>query len=150
MERKKETFMFNGLGFPIRLIDCPMKKVIGEWVIDINLNALQLSVFKGLIHKSSPLTGKEMRFMRKFMDLTTEDLGKMVGVTHAAVVKWEKEQSKMSLVQEIYIRMRFSSMLVDREINAIFKDITPETLTEAKESNKPLSIKASELLEDVV
>ncbi len=56
----------------------------------------------------------------------------------------------MSLVQEIYIRMRFSSMLVDREISAIFKDITPETLTEAKESNKPLSIKASELLEDAI
>lgn len=150
MERKKETFIFNGLGFPIQLKECPMKKVVGEWVIDINLNALQLLVFKELIHKPSSLTGREIRFMRKFMDLTTEELGKMLGVTHAAVVKWEKEQSKMSQVQEIYIRMRLSSMLMDREINAIFKDITPETLTEARESNKPLSINASDLLEDAV
>ena len=74
METKKETFIFNGLGFPIELVDCPMKKVAGEWVIDIDLNALQIFVFKNLIHKPFPLAGGELRFMRKFMDLTTEDL----------------------------------------------------------------------------
>ena len=37
MERKKETFIFEGLGFPIKLIDTPMKKVFGQWVIDIDL-----------------------------------------------------------------------------------------------------------------
>src|ERR1700722_14294283 len=111
MVTKKETFIFNGLGFPIQLIDCPMKKVIGEWVIDVNLNVLQLFVFKGLIRKPSPLTGREMRFMRKFMDLTTEDLGKKLGVTHAAVVKWEKEQVSLGLVHDVYIRMLCTKML---------------------------------------
>lgn len=149
MQTKKETFIFNGLGFPVQLIDCPMKKVIGEWVIDINLNALQLFVFEWLIHKPSPLTGKEIRFMRKFMDLTTEDLGKMLGVTHAAVVKWEKEQAKIGFMQEVYIRMVFLELLKDREINSIFKDIKPETLAEAKESKRPLSVNA-ELLKDAI
>ncbi len=150
MERKKETFIFNGLGFPIQLIDCPMKKVIGEWVIDINLNALQLFVFKGLIHKPSPLTGRELRFMRKFMDLTTEDLGKKLGVTHATVVKWEKEQSNMSLVQDVYIRMLFMGMLKDMEINSIFKEINPETLAESKVSKKPFAVNTAELLKTAV
>lgn len=150
METKKETFIFNGLGFPIQLIDCPMKKVMGEWVIDINLNALQLFVFKGLIHKPSPLAGKEIRFMRKFMDLTTEELGKMLGVSHATVVKWEKEQAKMGHVLDVYIRMLFWKMLKDVEINSIFKEITPEKLAEAKESKKPLSVNAAELLKDAI
>src|SRR5262249_123708 len=97
MKTKKETFVFNGLGFPIELVNWPMKKVIGEWVIDINLNALQVFVFKGLIHKSHPLTGGELRFMRKFMHLTTETLGTELDVTPTTVVKWENEQSKMSL-----------------------------------------------------
>ncbi len=145
METKKETFIFHGLGFPIQLIDCPMKKVIGEWVIDINLNALQLFIFKGLIHKPSPLEGKEVRFMRKFMGLTTVDFGKMLGVTHAAVVKWEKEQVNMSLVQDVYIRMLFIEMLKGMEINSLFKEITPETLAAAKEDKRPLSVHASEL-----
>lgn len=146
METKKETFIFNGLGFPIQLINCPMKKVIGEWVIDVSLNALQLFVFKGLIHKPSPLTGRETRFMRKFMDLTTEELGKMLGVTHSAVVKWEKEQAKMSLVQDVYLRMLFMGMLKDMEINSIFKEIKPETLAEAKENKAPFSVNTAELL----
>jgi DNA-binding transcriptional regulator YiaG len=150
METKKETFIFNGLGFPIQIIDCPMKKIMGEWVIDINLNAFQLFVFKGLIHKPSPLTGKELRFMRKFMDLTTEELGKRLGVTHAAVVKWEKEQAKMSLVQDVYLRMFFMGMLKDMEINSIFKEIRPEMLAEAKESKKPLSVNTAEFLKTAV
>jgi DNA-binding transcriptional regulator YiaG len=150
MKTKKETFIFNGLGFPIKLIDCPMKKVIGEWVIDINLNALQLFVFKYLIHKPSPLTGREMRFMRKFMDLTTEELGKKLGVTHAAVVKWEKEQVKMSPIYDVYIRMVCMSSFKDTGINSIFKEISPETLAEAKRSKKPISVHTAELLKVAV
>jgi DNA-binding transcriptional regulator YiaG len=149
METKKETFIFNGLGFPIELIDCPMKKVIGEWVIDINLNALQIFVFKELIHKPSPLTGRELRFMRKFMDLTTEEFGKKLGMTHAAVVQWEKEQTKMSLAHDVYVRMLFIEMLKDREISSIFKEINPETLAKAKGSKKPLPVQA-ELLKTAV
>src|SRR5579862_1206956 len=146
MATKKETFIFNGLGFPIQLIDCPMKKVLGEWVIDINLNDLQLFVFKDLIHKPSNLTGREIRFMRKFMDLTTEEFGKKLGVTHAAVVKWEKEQVKMSPVYDVYIRMLCMSSLKATGINSIFKEISPETLSEAKQSKKPISVNTAELL----
>ena len=149
MEKKKETYTFTGLGFPVQIINCPMKKILEEWVIDINLNALQLWVFNELIHKQSPLTGKEMKFMRKFMHLTTESFGKRVGVSHAAVVKWEKEQAKLSPVQEIYIRMVFLELLKNMEINAIFKDITPETLSRAKEKNLPLVINP-EVLADAI
>ena len=37
MEKKHETFVYEGLGFPVQLIDCPMKKVLDEWVLDLNL-----------------------------------------------------------------------------------------------------------------
>ena len=47
----KETFIYGGLGFPIELIDVPIKKVFGEWIIDIDMNELQLFVFKRLIYK---------------------------------------------------------------------------------------------------
>jgi DNA-binding transcriptional regulator YiaG len=151
METKKETFIFNGLGFPLELIDCPMKKALGEWVIDINLNALQLLVFKGLIHKPSPLSGGEFRFMRKFMDLTTEELGKKLAVSHAAVVNWEKEQSKISPVQDIYMRMLsmgfLKDMEKDMEINSIFEEIKPEILAEAEKTL--LQIDAANLLKAI-
>lgn len=149
METKKETFIFHGLGFPIEIIDCPMKKVIGEWVIDIDLDALQLFVFKGLIHKPYPLTGGEMRFMRKFMGLTTEEFGKKLGVTHAAVVKWEKGQAEMSPVCDVYVRMLCANSLKAGGINAIFKKISPEMLAEAEGRTEPLPVNAADLKEAV-
>ena len=107
MGTKRETFIYEGLGFPLELIDTPMKKVFGEWVIDIDMNELQLFVFKGLIHKPYPLTGKEMRFMRKFLGLSTTELAEKLAVSHATVVKWENEQVKVAPIQETYIRMLY-------------------------------------------
>lgn len=53
---KKETFTYEGLGFPIRLIDVPMKKMCGEWVIDIDMMELQLVVLRYLAYKPTRLT----------------------------------------------------------------------------------------------
>ncbi len=146
MERKKETFIFEGLGFPIELIDAPMKKVLGEWVIDINMGALQRFVFRGLIHKPYPLTGKEIKFMRKFLSLSTKELGKKLGVTHAAIVKWEKEQSRISPAQEPYLRMVFLECLMDSELIKLYQEIRPEKLAEAKnEKHPPFQVNSKEL-----
>ena len=137
MERKKETFIYEGLGFPIELIDTPMKKVFGEWIIDIDMNALQIFVFKGLIHKPYPLTGKEMRFMRKFMEMSTTALGEDLGVSHATIVKWEKGETKIGPMQEAYIRMFLIESLKDRELLNIYKEIKPKMLAEAKNEKHP-------------
>ena len=132
MERKKETFIYEGLGFPIELIDTPMKKVFGEWVIDIDMNALQKFVFNGLIHKPYPLTGKEIRFMRKFLEMSTTELGEKLGVSHATIVKWEKQQVKVAPTYEAYIRMLFLEASKDNEILNLYREIKPKMLAEAK------------------
>lgn len=54
IRKKNETFKYTGLGFHIELIDASMKKIFGEWVLDINLNILQQEVLKILIHKPTP------------------------------------------------------------------------------------------------
>lgn len=150
MKEKKETFIYEGLGFPIELVDAPMKKVFGEWIIDIDMNALQLFVFKGLIHKSYPLTGKELRFMRKFLELSTTELGKNLGVSHATIVKWEKEQAKIGPSQEIYIRMFFFELFKDNELLNLYKEIKPKMLAEAKDKkHPPFSVNTKQLREAI-
>jgi DNA-binding transcriptional regulator YiaG len=104
-ERKVETFTYEDLGFPILLIDCPMKKVFGEWILDINLAQLQLNVLKHLINKDSPLTKDELRFIRKYFEMTTTSFGNVFGVTHAAVLKWETGQVSPHPTTEVYIRL---------------------------------------------
>ena len=146
MKKKHETFIYEGLGFPVELIDCPMKKILDEWVLDINLAALQRFVFQGLIHKPFPLMGREIRFMRKFLGLSTTELGERLGVSHATVVKWENEQTKIGPSQETYIRLRFCESFKDSELLRLYKEIRPENLAKAKqEKHAPFQVKAKEL-----
>jgi len=146
MEKKHETFVYEGLGFPVELIDCPLKKVFGEWVLDINLAALQRFVFHGLIHKPSSLTGKEIRFMRKFLDLSTTGFGEKLGVSHATIVKWENGQVKIASMQEIYIRLFLYELFNNGELIRLFNEVRPETLAKAKQTKQaPFAVHAKEL-----
>lgn len=65
METKIESFTYYGLGFPIELINVPMKKIMGEWIIDINLNELQEEAYKFLKNKHE-LNEDEKKFIRKY------------------------------------------------------------------------------------
>ena len=82
------------------------------------------------------------------MELTTEELGEQLAVSHASVVKWEKEQAKMNPVYDVYIRMLFTKMLRDKEISSIFDEIKPEILAEAE--NELMKIDAADLLKTAV
>jgi len=104
-DRKKKTFIFEGLGFPIKLINAPMNKVLGEWYIDINMNKLMLVVLEALIHKPIPLTGDELGFIRSYLEMTTTAFGKSFGVSHVAVLKWESGENNVSPALELCIRL---------------------------------------------
>lgn len=143
-EKKTETFIYEGFGFPIKLIKCPMKKVFGEWVLDINLSKLQIDMLKELIHKPVPLTGLELRFIRKFLEMSTTDFGKLVGVSHPAVLKWEKEQVHINPATEIYIRLHVLQHFraKDKEFRELYEQISIENLIKHKNDKKvPLSIR---------
>jgi DNA-binding transcriptional regulator YiaG len=103
-EKKFETFTYEGLGFPIELIDAPMKKIYGEWILDINLGKLQREVLNLLIHQPTPLQAGELRFIRKYFEMTTTAFGEIFGVSHVAVLKWESVQLPAPAM-DMYIRM---------------------------------------------
>ncbi len=93
-EKKKETFIWEGLGFPIRLINAPMRKVFGEWILDINLENFQKIVLLTLARKSNSLSGAELRFIIDYLKMSTREFAQLFCVTHAAVIKWEKKNQK--------------------------------------------------------
>jgi DNA-binding transcriptional regulator YiaG len=141
---KTETFIFKGLGFPIKLINVPMKKMVGEWVLDINLNKLQLVVLECLVRKSAPLNGDELKFMRKFLNMSTTDFGKIFGVTHVAVVKWESGKTRINLSTEVCIRLYMFDRLIkakDKDFRKLYHEINTEMLSKNKnEKIDPIAI----------
>ncbi|MBF8262820.1 MAG: hypothetical protein HW387_485 [Parachlamydiales bacterium] len=110
-EHKVKTFIYEGLGFPITLVNTPMRKVFGEWVIDIDMTRLQLVVLRALAFKSGRLTKHELQFIRKFLALTTANFGRIFGVTHAAVIQWENGKRQLTPSTEFCIRLHVLSHL---------------------------------------
>jgi DNA-binding transcriptional regulator YiaG len=103
--KKRKTMIFTGLGFPIRLINAPMRKVYGKWAFDFSMGIFQEKVLHLLAIKSTPLTGPELRFIIDYFRLSYRDFAALFSVSHAAVVKWEKETSKMNPNTEIALRL---------------------------------------------
>ncbi len=144
--RKKETFVFDGLGFPIKLVNAPMKKVAGEWCIDINMNKLMIVALEALVRKPSSLTGDELRFIRSYFQTTTTEFGKIFGVSHVAVLKWEKGENQISPAIDLYLRLYIVDHLKakDAEFRAIYRELSLEQLSKkGKGKIHPLIVDAT-------
>jgi DNA-binding transcriptional regulator YiaG len=129
--KKIDTFIYEDLGFPILLVNAPLRKSFGEWIIDIDFNKLRSDVLNHLVHKQTNLTGAELRFIRKHLEMTTAEFGKVFGVTHVTVLKWESEENRISPVTDIYVRLYVLQRIQakNEEIGKLFCEISPEQLS---------------------
>jgi len=146
-EKKIGAFIYEELGFPIRLINVPMKKVFGEWAIDINFNTLQIVVLNILARKPTALTGSELRFIIDYLEMSTRDFAQLFGVTHTAVLKWENEKSKMNPSTEVYLRLYILDYLnvTDKEFRKIYLKIKPKNLIPLENETITVEIDAEKI-----
>jgi len=86
----RDRWVYNGFGFPVTLHHVPMVKIRGAWTPDVNYEHLQNGLLLVLAAKGSPLTGAEVRFIRHAFSMTLQAFAGRFGVTHPAVLKWEK------------------------------------------------------------
>ena len=103
-----KQYEFCGFGFPILLLNVPLREARGEMILDVNYNALGKVVLEWLAHKSSPFTGKEIQFIRQSFDMTLPEFAKLLGVTHPAVIKWENARNRLAKINphlEFFIRL---------------------------------------------
>lgn len=112
MESKKQkTFTAHGFGFPVMLLNVPMIKIRGKWTPNINYNKLTGVVLIMIAKKPVKLTGNEVKFIR-------QQFAKQFGVSHPAVVKWEKsedEPTNMSWSKEKDLRLFILSQLESKQ-----------------------------------
>ncbi len=94
-----KRYVFEGLGFPVLLRNVPTVLIRGELVPDINYNTLQKTVLLQLCHKQSPLTGNEIKFIRKYFELTLTEFGEKFGFSHVSILKWEKRGNRYASLE---------------------------------------------------
>lgn len=134
--KKKRTIIYKGLGFPITLIDVPVRKIAGEEILDIDMNRLQIAVLKLLIFKTTPLKGEQLRFIRKYLGMSTTEFAKKFGVTHPTILKWEKNQNAINPATDFYIRLYVLQYIQEGDLKKLCTEITAEMLAEHKEEKE--------------
>lgn len=141
---KIKNLIFNGFGFPIELRNVPTIEVRGSLEPNINYKNLAQKVIAELCSSAnhSPLTGRQVFFLRQKLELTTREFGSLVDASHAAVVKWEKRgdlPTLMSKANEILLRLKVLNRLGMKP--AMFLDvINLEIEAPANNSAHPLRI----------
>lgn len=146
-ETKRESFIYEGLGFPIQLINVPMKKVFGELAMDINFNVLQKNVLYLLARKPAPLSGGELRFIIGYLEMSTREFANLFDVTHVAVLKWLKEDAKMNPNTEVCLRLYLLDFLcvTDKEFRKLYVEIREKNLADFEGDTNPMKIDAEKI-----
>ena len=143
-KKKQKSHVYQGLGFPVILLDVPMVQIRGHWVPDVRLGRLQELVVMELALSRSRLQGVHVAFLRKWLELTLEEFGALFGVTHAAVIKWERrgeEATNASVAVELAIRM----YVLDRVMKGskAFRDAYRQLVETGFESQRSYRLKVA-------
>lgn len=109
-------------GFPVKLVGFEMRELGAHRVVDVNSRRLAEVVATKIALKEGSLSGEELRFLRKRLGLSMSDFGARLGVSHAAVSKWESCEercTRMGLAKEILAREMLLATVQSRSLELI-------------------------------
>lgn len=104
---------------PLHYTDCGLDNVYlvsgyeientpyGEGISVKSLDQLHIAIGYNLSCQKKVLSSKELRFLRKQMNLTQSDLGKFLGLSSQQVARWEKGESDISGPADLLVRALF-------------------------------------------
>lgn len=125
MSKKTEGYHYTESGLDNVYLETPVFRCIKckEVIADIPvIGELHVHIAVGLIKKDSLLTGKEIRFLRKQMNLKANELADILGVTKQTVSRWENGKTEVSPYNDKLIRMICIQLLQER-CNKVFKEV---------------------------
>jgi DNA-binding transcriptional regulator YiaG len=145
-----KSYIYEGLGFPIKLKDVEMVMIDGELHPKVDVRKLADQVIKELPFQKERLTGGQVKFIRTYFEMSLREFAtKVVNESHTAVAKWEKmneDITNMDLNIEYMLRLYVHekvSVKSKKEEQLFFEDY--KTLREMNFSDKapaPLLLKA--------
>lgn len=83
-----------------------VRMVAGEEFVSVHdADGLHQAIAMTLAQHRKVLSGKEVRFLRKFLDLTQRELGDLLGVSDQSVARYEKDQSALDGATDALLRI---------------------------------------------
>jgi transcriptional regulator with XRE-family HTH domain len=72
-----------------------------------NINGLHHAIGLHIVEKREPMIGAEFRFLRKQLQLTQEELAKIMRVTYPTIANYEKGETRLgpadALIRDLYL-----------------------------------------------
>lgn len=137
-EEDKEPLHYTGCGLDdiylfsgYTIVETPH----GEGLSIKKLDELHEAIGYRLVTQKKTFSGKELRFLRKQMDLTQSELGKLVVLSSQQVARWEKGESDISGPADILLRLLYLDHIGDKQINI------REVLKNLEETDSPINEK---------
>lgn len=146
--KTQAVYPYFGLGFEVRLINVNLIQIENEWVPDLDFNLLEEHMSYAVPFKPDKLAGNEVRFLRRHLGLTLDDLAAKLGVTRQGVIKWEKtgdRPTNMNLATEKLFRMitleakGVPADLFKKAFDYLFSERKPLTNLYEVDASKPIN-----------
>ncbi|MBI4818735.1 MAG: type II toxin-antitoxin system MqsA family antitoxin [Deltaproteobacteria bacterium] len=116
-----------GLPYPIVLVGVPFDvcPACGERAVTIpDPEGLHRLLALHIVEADRPLLGQELRFLRKFLGKSAEDMTALLGVDTKTLSRWENGRQKMGKVAERLLRLLVHQKLVP-EASTFAEDVFP-------------------------
>ncbi len=83
-----------------------VKEIGGETFVSVHdVEDLHMAIATYLAKQRKVLAGPEVRFLRKYLDLTQRELGELLGVSDQSVARYEKAQSTLEGASDALLRL---------------------------------------------
>lgn len=127
-----DVYLMNG--FTLKETD------YGHGVTISDVNGLHRAIGLSLVTDRKVLSPKELRFLRREMDLTQAEMGSKIGQSSQQVARWEKGACEIPGPAERLIRVLYVVSLVPAKqrsvfLNNLFKQL--DALTKTDETSSP-------------
>lgn len=97
----ESTFLFTGLGFPIKLENVEMININDEWHPKIDIHYITDEIIKKLATQEERLTGNQVKFIRSYFSMPLREFGEtVVHESYTAVSEWEKCEDGITNMNE--------------------------------------------------
>jgi len=79
-----------------------------------NLDGLHRAIGEHLARHKKALNGKEIRFLRKHMDISQDELADVLSVSGQTVARWEKQECEIPGPAELLLRVIYLSEILEQ------------------------------------
>jgi putative zinc finger/helix-turn-helix YgiT family protein len=108
MKTTRENYKYDASGLPgIVLLDVETTKCpeCGEREVHIpNIEGLHRALALTIVRKKERLTPDEIRFLRKYLGLSSVDFAEHIGVSAETVSRWEQGRTTMGQTADRFLR----------------------------------------------